>query len=71
MLNNLRSQIHQVAMTRSLIDIETSLLIGIRENLNLLLTEEIEGLDEISKQLVRSSWRAEIADINLELIKRN
>jgi hypothetical protein len=68
---NLKTQIHNVAMTRSLIDLETSFLINIKGNLNKLLTEEIEGVDEMTKQIIRSTWRAEIANIDLELIKRN
>ena len=68
---NLKTQIHTVAMTRSLIDLETSFLHNIKSNLNKLLTEEIEGIDEMSKQVIRSTWRAEIANIDLELIKRN
>ena len=71
MVNNLKTQIHNVAMTRSLIDIETSLLLTIKSNLEMLLTEEIEGMDEMSKQIIRSTWKAEIANINLEMIKRN
>lgn len=68
---NLKTQIHNVAMTRSLIDLETSFLLNIKSNLNKLLTEEIEGVDEMTKQIIRSTWRAEIANIDLELIKRN
>jgi hypothetical protein len=70
-MNNLKTQIHNVAMTRSLIDLETSFLINIKSNLNKLLTEEIEGVDEMTKQVIRSTWKAEIANIELELIKRN
>ena len=68
---NLKTQIHNVAMTRSLIDLETSFLLNIKSNLNKLLTEEIEGVDEMTKQIIRSTWRAEIANIDLEIIKRN
>ena len=68
---NLKTQIHNVAMTRSLIDLETSFLLNIKSNLNKLLTEEIEGVDEMTKQIIRSTWRAEIANIDLELVKRN
>jgi hypothetical protein len=70
-MNNLKTQVHEVAMTRLMIDMETSLLLNIKSNLKLLLTEEIEGMDEISKEVIRSTWAAEIGNIELELIKRN
>ena len=70
-MNNLKTQIHAVAMTRLMIDMETSLLLNIKSNLKSLLTEEIEGMDEISKEVIRSTWAAEIGNIELELIKRN
>lgn len=70
-MQNLKTQIHEVAMTRLMIDMETSLLLNIKSNLKMLLTEEIEGIDEVSKQVIRSTWAAEIRNIELELIKRN
>ena len=70
-MQNLKTQIHEVAMTRLMIDMETSLLLNIKSNLKMLLTEEIEGMDEVSKQVIRSTWAAEIENIELELIKRN
>jgi hypothetical protein len=70
-MNNLKTQVHEVAMTRPMIDMETSLLLTIKSNLKMLLTEEIEGMDEVSKQVIRSTWAAEIENIELELIKRN
>lgn len=70
-MNNLKTQIYSVAMTRHMIDIETSLLLNIKSNLKSLLTEEIEGMDEMTKQVIRSAWAAEIENINLELIRRN
>jgi hypothetical protein len=70
-MNNLKTQVHEVAMTRLMIDIETSLLLNIKSNLKSLLTEEIEGMDEMTKQVIRSAWAAEIENINLELIRRN
>jgi hypothetical protein len=70
-MQNLKTQIHSVAMTRHMIDIETSLLLNIKSNLKSILTEEIEGMDEISKEVIRSTWAAEIGNIELELIKRN
>ena len=70
-MQNLKTQIHAVAMTRLMIDMETSLLLNIKSNLKSLLTEEIEGMDEVSKEVIRSTWAAEIVNIELELIKRN
>jgi hypothetical protein len=70
-MNDLKTQIHTIAMTRLMIDIETSLLLNIKSNLKSLLTEEIEGMDEVSKQVIRSAWAAEIENIELELIRRN
>jgi hypothetical protein len=70
-MNNLKTQVHEVAMTRLMIDMETSLLLNIKSNLKMLLTEEIEGVDEMTKQVIRSTWAAEIGNIELELIKRN
>ena len=67
----LKNQINTVAMTRALIDIPTSLLYNIKGNLTKLLTEEIEGVDELTIQVIRSTWAAEIENIELELIKRN
>jgi hypothetical protein len=71
MTPELKNQINTVAMTRALIDIPTSLLYNIKVNLTKLLTEEIEGVDELTIQVIRSTWAAEIVDIELELIKRN
>lgn len=70
-MTNLKTQIHEVAMTRPLIDMNTSFLLNIKSNLNKLLKEEIEGIDEMAKQMVRSAWKAEIESIEFELIKRN
>ena len=70
-MSNLKTQVHEVAMTRLMIDMETSLLLNIKSNLKMLLTEEIEGVDEMTKQVIRSTWAAEIGNIELELIKRN
>ena len=71
MTPELKNQINMVAMTRALIDIPTSLLYNIKGNLTKLLTEDIEGVDELTIQVIRSTWAAEIVDIELELIKRN
>jgi hypothetical protein len=71
MTPELKNQINTVAMTRALIDIPTSLLYNIKGNLTKLLTEEIEGVDELTIQVIRSTWAAEIENIELELIKRN
>jgi hypothetical protein len=71
MTPELKNQINTVAMTRALIDIPTSLLYNIKSNLTKLLTEEIEGVDELTIQVIRSTWAAEIENIELELIKRN
>jgi len=71
MTPELKNQINTVAMTRALIDIPTSLLHNIKGNLTKLLTEEIEGVDELTIQVIRSTWAAEIENIELELIKRN
>jgi hypothetical protein len=71
MTPELKNQINMVAMTRALIDIPTSLLYNIKVNLTKLLTEDIEGVDELTIQVIRSTWAAEIVDIELELIKRN
>jgi hypothetical protein len=71
MTPELKNQINAVAMTRALIDIPTSLLHNIKGNLTKLLTEEIEGVDELTIQVIRSTWAAEIENIELELIKRN
>ncbi len=70
-MQNLKTQIHMIAMARPMIDMETSLLLNIKSNLKLLITEEIEGMDEMTKQVIRSTWAAEIVNIELELIKRN
>lgn len=70
-MNDLKTQIHTIAMTRLMIELETSLLLNIKSNLKSLLTEEIEGIDELSKQVIRSAWAAEIENIELELIRRN
>ena len=70
-MQNLKTQIHTIAMARPMIDMETSLLLTIKSNLKMLLTEEIEGIDEVSKQVIRSTWAAEIVNIELEIIKRN
>jgi hypothetical protein len=67
----LKNQINAVAMTRALIDIPTSLLYNIKGNLTKLLAEDLEGVDELTVQVIRSTWRAEIENIELELIKRN
>jgi hypothetical protein len=71
MTPELKNQINTVAMTRALIDIPTRLLYNIKGNLTKLLTEEIEGVDELTIQVIRSTWAAEIENIELELIKRN
>jgi hypothetical protein len=71
MVNNLKTQIHTVAMTRSLVDLETSLLLTIKSNLENLMKEEIEGVDEMTKQVIRGTWKAEIKNIEMELINRN
>jgi hypothetical protein len=68
---NFKTQIHNVAMTRHMIDIETSLLLNIKANLENLLTEEIEGVDELTKHAMHHVWREEIKNIDLELIRRN
>ena len=70
-MNDLKTQIHTIAMTRLMIELETSLLLNIKSNLKSLLTEEIEGIDEVSRQVIRSAWAAEIENIELELIRRN
>ena len=70
-MQNLKTQVHEVAMTRLMIDMETSLLLNIKSNLKLLLTEEIQDMDEVSKEIIRSTWAAEIGNIELELIRRN
>ena len=70
-MNNLKIQIHTVAMMRHMIDIKTSILLNIKSNLENLLTEEIEEVDELTRQVIHSTWRAEIANIELELIMRN
>ena len=70
-MQNLKTQVHEVAMTRLMVDMETSLLLNIKSNLKLLLTEEIQDMDEVSKQVIRSTWAAEIGNIELELIRRN
>ena len=70
-MQNLKTQVHEVAMTRLMIDMETSLLLNIKSNLKLLLTEEIQDMDEVSKEIIRSTWAAEIRNIELELIRRN
>ena len=70
-MQNLKTQIHMIAMARPMIDMETSLLLNIKSNLKLLITEEIEGMDEMTKQVIRSTWAAEIVNIELELIRRN
>ena len=71
MKNELKHQVNAVAMTRALIDIPTSLLHTIKSNLRSLLTEDIEGVDEMTKQVIRSTWKSEIENIELEIIKRN
>jgi hypothetical protein len=68
---DIKTQIHQVAMTRSLIDIETSLLLNIKTNLQDRILEDFPDMDEMTKQVIRSTWKAEIANIDLELTKRN
>lgn len=70
-MNNLKAQIRTIAMTRLMIDMETSLLLTIKSNLKTLFTEEIEGMDEVSQQFIKSAWAAEIGNIKLELIRRN
>ena len=71
MARELKNQINTVAMTRALIDIPTGLLYNIKGNLTKILTEDIKGVDELTIQVIRSTWAAEIVDIELELIKRN
>jgi len=70
-MKDLMTQVHEVAMTRLMIDMETSLLLNIKSNLTKLTTEEIHGVDEMAKQIILSTWVAEIENINLELIRRN
>lgn len=70
-MQNLKTQVHEVAMTRLMIDMETSLLLNIKSNLKRLLTEEIQDMDEVYKEIIRSTWAAEIGNIELELIRRN
>jgi hypothetical protein len=69
---SLKTEINEVVMTqRPYVDLKSSLLNTISENLQGLIREPIVGMDELTMEIIRSTWKAEIAAIAHELIQRN
>jgi hypothetical protein len=67
------SQSNIIGSMRPFIDLETSLLLNIRGNLQVITNSQIIGigLSEIDIQVMKASWKSEIDAINHELIRRN
>ena len=60
-----------VMIERPYIDVPTSLLGTIQQNLRKLLKEEIIESSPILEEIIKSAWKAELDGIDRELILRN
>jgi hypothetical protein len=60
-----------VMIERPYIDVPTSLLGTIQQNLRKLLKEEIIESSPILEEIIKSAWKAELDGIDKELTLRN
>ena len=60
-----------VMIERPYIDVPTSLLGTIQQNLRKLLKEEIIESSPILEEIIKSAWKAELDGIDRELTLRN
>lgn len=60
-----------VMIERPYLDVPTSMLGTIRQNLIKLLAEDLQESSPILEEIIRSAWKAELRGIDLEMILRN